>query len=882
MSLVASILAELAVDVAFYKGMFRKFLMPFRAFVLVSAVAVAAQTTPAQSAASQTLTSAEQPNPATQLYLQLANTELDPQRLYRIRDASLDRPSVQITFNEGSIAFTRDVEGRVTGAFFEGDANILITPPTDVERTSLGLFTGAAILSDEFTSAYLRFDSDIVAELKPFLRDFDEANEKQQFYEHAAPIGRDLAETDAMRLLMNYLGNPAERTGFLHIRVSGTSHGTYDVYFDPSNPEQVAVAQAVQNRDGVFLDVWTSFAPRTQRGSKPQPSTPRTSSTDPFTQNGPETSAEPDAANLGAITISNYKISAHVLPPRQLEADTLVTFEVGAQPSRLLLFELSHFLQISAVAEVANGNDHPLEFLQNPAVHGSQRERRGNDVVAVVLPQAPRAGEQLQLRFRYAGEVLSDAGGGLLYVGARGTWFPNRGLSFARFDMEFRYPPGWTLVATGTPVSDETKDGEQVARWTSQQPMQTAGFNLGQYTRSGVSAGNVVVAAYASRSVERTFPRPPPPDAPVLIDNNGRPTTVHPHALPPLPPLNPTPATHALNVAQEAAHTIDWLGARIGPFPYSSLWLTQVPGHMGQGWPGLVFLSSFAFLSQEERARDRVNDWNNLLYGKIMVPHETAHQWWGDNVGWSSYHDQWLTEALANYCALMVVEQSSPADFRTALDHYRSLLLERNLDGKPLLQAGPVTLGPRLNSSQFPVGYEVVAYGRGTWLIHMLRNFLREVPVAPGKKTLSGDDLFFAALRQIAQQHRYGVMSNQDVERAFEAVLPASMNYEGRRSLDWFFQSWVNGSAIPRFELDDVKFATRAEKPVATGKLLQKDAPENFISSVPIYAAPTSGGKPVLLGRVFTEGVETVFHFNVPPGTRKLLIDPYQTVLRQP
>jgi hypothetical protein len=164
----------------------------------------------------------------------------------------------------------------------------------------------------------------------------------------------------------------------------------------------------------------------------------------------------------------------------------------------------------------------------------------------------------------------------------------------------------------------------------------------------------------------------------------------------------------------------------------------------------------------------------------------------------------------------------------------------------------------------------------------MLRNFLREVPVAPGRRTTTGDDLFFAALRQVAQQHRYGLMTNEDVQRAFEAVLPASMSYEGHRSLDWFFNSWVNGTAIPRFELDDVKFATRAEKPVVTGKLLQKDAPEDFVSSVPIYAAATAGGKPVLLGRVFTEGAETTFRFNVPAGAHKLLIDPYQTVLRQP
>lgn len=816
-----------------------------------------------------------QPGPATQLYEQLATVELDPQRVYTIRDASLDRQSVHITFNDGKIAFTRDIEGRITGAFFEGDANLLITPPTDVERASLALFTGAAILSDEFTSAYLRFDGNVFADLKPALRDFEDPAEKQEFYSHAAPIGRNLAEPDAMRLLVSFLSPPASRqeaTSFVHLRVSGTSHGTYDVYLDPANPEPVVVAQAAQAREGTFLDVWTSFVPGARRRSLSA-----SNANDP--QQSDTTSPDPDAANAGALRIVDYKIRAHVLPPRQLEADTLVTIELGTRSTRLMVFELSRFLHVDQVWEVTSHGEQPVEFLQNPAVRGSQRERRGNDIVAVVMPTSPPAGQRLQLRFRYAGDVLLDAGGGLLYVGARGTWFPNRGLSFARFDMEFRYPPGWTLVATGTQVSESTKEGEQISHWVGQQPMQVAGFNLGQYTRSAASAGNVAVAAYASRSVERNFPRPAA-EAPLIADNGGRPSSVRQATLPPLN-FDPTPVAHAAAVAQEATRTIEWLSSKIGPYPYSALWLTQVPGHAGQGWPGLIFLSTFAFLTPEERAREHLTDWASLLYGKIMVPHETAHEWWGDDVGWKSYHDQWLTEALANYCALAMLEQSSPADFRLAMDHYRNTLLQKTPEGPAPFQAGPVTLGSRLSSSRFPNGYDVVVYGRGTWLVYMLRNLLREASRPAVKKAASGDDLFFSALRDLAQNHREGAITNQDLQRAFEAVLPASLNYEGHRSLDWFFQSWVNGSAIPRFELADVKFSTRAEKPIVTGKLLQKEAPEDFVSSVPIYGA-SGGGKPVLLGRVFADGSETTFRFTVPAGTRKLLIDPYQTVLREP
>ena len=65
----------------------------------------------------------------------------------------------------------------------------------------------------------------------------------------------------------------------------------------------------------------------------------------------------------------------------------------------------------------------PVDFIQNPAIEGSELHRKGNDLVAVVFPAPLLPAQELKLRFRYAGEVLSDAGNGLLYVGERGTWY---------------------------------------------------------------------------------------------------------------------------------------------------------------------------------------------------------------------------------------------------------------------------------------------------------------------------------------------------------------------------------------------------------------------------------------------------------------------------
>ena len=73
-----------------------------------------------------------------------------------------------------------------------------------------------------------------------------------------------------------------------------------------------------------------------------------------------------------------------------------------------MLFELSRFLQVESVK--FDGRD--VEFIHNPAVEGTQLSRRGNDIVAVILPEPVRSGQKIDLEFVYGGEVLAEAGPG--------------------------------------------------------------------------------------------------------------------------------------------------------------------------------------------------------------------------------------------------------------------------------------------------------------------------------------------------------------------------------------------------------------------------------------------------------------------------------------
>src|SRR5215469_16183580 len=142
---------------------------------LLSVVGIAISSTCAVGMAA---TAAEKP--AENLYLQLGDVALDPSRVYQVRGASLSRGPIQISLEDGTLAFTQDVMGQVTGAFFEGEGEILLLPPNEVERRSMSLFTGMAILEERFTTAYFRFNDDATTDLKPDLR---AAENKQEFVE---------------------------------------------------------------------------------------------------------------------------------------------------------------------------------------------------------------------------------------------------------------------------------------------------------------------------------------------------------------------------------------------------------------------------------------------------------------------------------------------------------------------------------------------------------------------------------------------------------------------------------------------------------------------------------------------------------------------------
>jgi len=777
--------------------------------------------------------STERNGPMALLYRELRGVGLNEEKVFHVREAVLDRGELHIYLTDGTIAFTNDIRGRVTGAYFLGEGEVLMRPPDLTERASLGLFSGLGVLDEHFSAAYLRFNGDLPGELNPYLR---ETEGQAEFVAAHGAQAREIAELDVLRLLESFTEDAelAKDDHFLHARLA-TRLGALDVYDDSRAEDQFKVACLSRSGAALYFDVWMAFPGLEAR------------------RLGENRVIDP-SGSASAVPVEAFRIDTSLTPPEMLDATAELDVVVRNGGQRLLVFELSRWLQVSAVT--VDGVE--VEFLQNEALNGSELARIGNDRITVAMPSTLRPGEHHRLRFHYAGTVMQQAAPGLLYVGARGTWYPNRGTQMSRFELKFRWPRAWTLVATGQRTSIRQEGESQVGEWNLEEKIPLVGFNLGKFVRASTETDGIEVASYSAGVVEEPLAKATPELAVETAARNKA-------------------------IAERSAQAIQKYEEWFGPYPYKNLNITQLPGPSSQGWPTLVYLSSIAYLSDGERRALNPDEFQSLVYGGFMQDHETAHQWWGDQVGWKSYRDQWLMEALSNLSALMIMEEKHPEQARELLEQYRRELLRTNRVGKRFADAGPVTLGYRLSSSVFPNAYIPVTYGRGLWLLVMLRDYFEDYEELdrppPGRtKDLKGGR-FLAAFSEFARRYDRSTATTDDFRKVFEEFLPPRARFEGAKGLAWFFDEWVRGSSIPEIRLDQVAIKQRPETTVATFNVNQQQCPESLVTSVPIFAE-LPGGIRVPVQRVFADGHESHFELEVPQGTQRVLADPEKKLLR--
>ena len=345
------------------------------------------------------------PVEADEILTQLSKIRLDKRQTHSIRDITIRRDAFSITLNRGLIGFLEPVAGKVTGAVFIGSGEIVAIPPDPIEKQQVYKFTGTPILNEVFQSAIFRFTDgtyeEIQKEISLHAEEEVTADDMAQFdpWDETVEVRAKLVN---FRLLADFL-EPQGRPLFFG-ELNGDKRGWFDIVFDQRVPEEVTAFKLHDIGGTSAVDVWTSFNQRNEVRDL-------------------ELVAH---ENKSAIDILAYDIDATVATGKGIDAKVTMRLKGLIDGTRILNFELSPLLRVSSIS---TDTGESVPFYQYPNANSS----------VAILPRGLKAGQELTLRFAYAGSV-----------DGREPWYPSQpSRDLAMFNLNLHAPADLTMVATG-------------------------------------------------------------------------------------------------------------------------------------------------------------------------------------------------------------------------------------------------------------------------------------------------------------------------------------------------------------------------------------------------------------------------------------------------
>ncbi|MBX7221210.1 MAG: carboxypeptidase regulatory-like domain-containing protein [Blastocatellia bacterium] len=796
----------------------------------------------------QTVTVAANNKLADPVYTQLRAAVTTGFQVAPVEGLQFKRDVGLFALTKGKLYLLPETMNRNFRAIYVGQGTFTLTPELWQERKYLKNITKAETFSEEFTQLVILSSDGFLADCKkklPFTPDDGSAiksilEDTNTLLHKTLPRGiggfRGNDNFEAQELAALYW---PQRPTYFHAFIKGTKNKSlwYGVdrsgFFPTQGPEEVGL---VNYDDSDFALLYHAHA--TEKYA-------RGTAVSTFSHN--------------VIDVLNYTIEA-VISKETLTATAAVAFRGTVSGPRVLTFGLEPRLRVNRVTDS-----------QGTAIPFIQESEKNDGAFSVILPTPIKNGVETLIKVSYEGKgVVTDAGGGNYFVGLRTSWYPSYGdfKDYALYEMTFKSPKKYSLVATGKMEKQSTEGDFQVTTWKSPQPMVVAGFNFALYKKKSGKDANTDIDIYATERVP-DFLRNPQQDLP----QNSRAGTVTDESAA-VGELTPSRlANDALVQTQNALRLYNHF---FGEYPYGQIAISQQPApNFGQAWPMLVYLPITAFFDKTQLFF--LTRGNNQL-GKfidVVGPHELAHQWWGHMVVWSSYHDQWLSEGFADFSAALYLEQVRGLKRANEFwEEERRLITEKNRFGLAPADVGPLWYGLRLDLTQKTSGtYRRTVYPKGAYVLHMLRRLMWDPQ--------TGDQKFIEMMHDFTSTYRFKPTSTENFKTIAEKHMTPAMNLQGNGKLDWFFLNWVYGTEVPEFGFSANVADAGDGKFKITGTLTQANVHDKFAVIVPIYAE-MEDEKYVLLGRLPIIGNATQNLDVTVPLTKKpkrILINAFHDVL---
>jgi aminopeptidase N len=276
---------------------------------------------------------------------------------------------------------------------------------------------------------------------------------------------------------------------------------------------------------------------------------------------------------------------------------------------------------------------------------------------------------------------------------------------------------------------------------------------------------------------------------------------------------------------------LNLFGSLIENYPFAN----EKYGHAQFGWGGGMEHTTVSFMQN---------------FGRGLIAHELAHQWFGDKITCGTWKDIWLNEGFATYLAALVVENfDGPAAFVTE---------KANMIGNITSSAGGalyLTDAEALSVNRI-FDYRL-SYNKGAMVLHMLRFKM-------------GDAVFFQGLRNyLADSNlafKYAITSNLKLH--LEAVYGSSLNE--------FFNDWVYNQGYPIYNITVQNTAVGQAK-ITVSQTTSHSSVPFFEMPVPVRLLSANGQTQDVVVNNTVNGEQ--FNISVPFTVAGVQFDPAKNII---
>ena len=424
----------------------------------------------------------------------------------------------------------------------------------------------------------------------------------------------------------------------------------------------------------------------------------------------------------------NYDVTYHKLEftvdpaSYYIEGKVTTTFTALSNMSTVT-FDLNNQLDVAAVSM----NDASLTFAQN-----------NNDELVITLPSTLPAGASASVEIYYSGlpgfneqafTTETHNGVPVLYTlsqpyGAPDWWPCKHDLTdkIEDIDIFITAPDEYVSVANGVQVSTEPNGSYKTTHFHH-------GFPIPAYLVA-IAVTNYSIYTQTAGTAPNQFP----------IVNY----------------IYPENYNSAVSQLAVTLPIMDLFETLFEPYPFAS----EKYGHAQFGFGGGMEHTTVSFMGS---------------WGRNLIAHELAHQWFGNKVTCGTWKDIWLNEGFAEYLSGLVVENLDGAG---TFDQWK-LFKNQNITSQP---GGAVYLTESDIQNVNRIFSSRLSYNKGAMVLHMLRFKL-------------GDAAFFQACKNYLadQDLAFGYAVTTDLQAHMEAV--------SGQDLDEFFNDWLYRQGYPTYNI---------------------------------------------------------------------------------